>query len=237
MDIHVNRNGQGFGPYEANEAKSLYARGNIAATDLVWHDGMTEWQTARQLFGERPIPSVAPPIAPPHPVPPRQAPPVPGFEAPRSSYANQTAVPDMQLQSPPKLHWALVLLFGVLSFGIFIAVWAFVQSTWVRKINPQSNATNYLIGYVALAVVGAVMGEADSSATQGLGVLLQLASYVLFYCGYYSMRRSMIDYFNKVEPIGLQLSGVMLFFFSVLYLQHHMTRIAEWKKTGNITPQ
>ncbi|MNO07523.1 hypothetical protein D3C81_2297500 [compost metagenome] len=60
---------------------------------------------------------------------------------------------------------------------------------------------------------------------------------MLFYCGYYSMRRSMLDYYNSVEPIGLKLSSALLFFFSMLYLQHHMTRIAQWKLGGALRPQ
>lgn len=235
MEIHVNRNGQGFGPYEDSEARSLYARGNIAATDLVWHDGMAEWQTAAQLFGERAMPSAAPPIVPPHPLPAHQAPLVPGFAAPQSAGATRAVISEPE--RPPKLHWGLVLLFGVLTLGIFVVVWMFIQSTWVRKIDSRSNATNYLIGYVVLAVIGVVMDESDSSGVRSFGGVLQLLCYVLFYCAYYSMRRSMIDYFNKIEPIELRLSGVMTFFFSVLYFQHHMTRIAEWRATGDLRPQ
>jgi hypothetical protein len=236
LDIHVNRNGQAFGPYEESEARSLYARGNIAVTDLVWRDGMAEWQTALQLFGARTTNSAAPPIVPPPLLPPHQVPPVPGYAAPPSSYGKQALVPQENL--PPKLHWGLVLLFTVLSFGIFAIVWPFIQSTWVRSIDPRSNATMYLIGYVVLAVVGGVIdASSDSSGAQGFGGLLQILSYVLFYCGCYSMRRSMIAHYNSVESIGLRLSGAMTFFFSIFYLQHHMTRIAAWKKTGNIKPQ
>ncbi|WP_164546964.1 MULTISPECIES: DUF4339 domain-containing protein [unclassified Variovorax] len=235
MDIHVNRNGQAFGPYEESEARALYARGNIAPSDLVWRSGMAEWQTALQMFGERATQPGAPPVVSPPPLPPQQVPPVPGYAAPPSSYGQQTVVPQQDL--PPKLHWALVLLFTVLTFGIFALVWPFIQSTWVRKIDPRSNATLYLAGNVALAIVGNLMDASSSPSTQGAGVLLQIVSYVLFFCGYYSMRRSMLDHYNGVEPIGLRLSGAMTFFFSILYLQYHMTRIAKWKQTGEIEPQ
>ncbi|MET3177193.1 UNVERIFIED_ORG: hypothetical protein ABIC43_000332 [Variovorax guangxiensis] len=237
MDIHVNRNGQAFGPYEESEARALYARGNIAVTDLVWRNGMAEWQTALQMFGERATQPGAPPMVSPPPVPPQQVSPVPGYAAPPSSYGQQTVVPQQDL--PPKLHWALVLLFTVLTFGIFAVVWQFFQSMWVRRsIDPQSNATLYLIGSVALAIVGSVLEAASVlSNAPGLDLLLQVLSYVLFFCGYYSMRRSMIDHYNNVESIGLTLSGVMTFFFSMLYLQYHMTRIAKWKQTGEIKPQ
>lgn len=236
MDIHVNRNGQAFGPYEESEARSLYARGNIAPTDMVWREGMAEWQTALQLFGERTAQSTPPPVAPPPLFPPHQVPPVPGYAAPPSSYGQQSPVSQGSL--PPKLHWALVLLFTVLTFGIFAIVWPFFHSTWVRRnIDPRSNATLYLAGNVALAVIGNVMDASGSEGIQGVGGLLQILACVLFYCGYYSMRRSMLDHYNSIEPIGLRLSGAMTFFFSILYLQHHMTRIARWKQTGHIDPQ
>ena len=35
-----------------------------------------------------------------------------------------------------------------------------------------------------------------------------------------------------VEDIGLSLSGAMIFFFNVIYIQYHINRIARWKKTG-----
>jgi len=50
--------------------------------------------------------------------------------------------------------------------------------------------------------------------------------------GVFGMRRSLLNYYNTVEPIGLRLSGVMTFFFSVFYFQYHFTRIANWKQTG-----
>jgi len=236
LHIHVNRNGRAFGPYEESEARALYARGNIAATDMVWREGMAEWQTALQMFGERATQPGAPAAVSPPPLPPQQMPAVPGYAAPPSSYGKQTVVPQQDL--PPRLHWALVLLFTVLSFGIFALVWPFIQSTWVRKIDPRSNATLYLIGYMILAVIGGLMDSAsNSSGNQGRDLLLQILSYVLFYCGCYSMRRSMIEHYNNVEPIGFRLSAAMTFFFAIFYLQYHMTRIARWKATGDITPQ
>jgi hypothetical protein len=50
----------------------------------------------------------------------------------------------------------------------------------------------------------------------------------------FGMRRSIVQYYNTREPIGLKLSGVMTFFFSILYFQYHFSRIAEWKQTGRL---
>jgi hypothetical protein len=45
----------------------------------------------------------------------------------------------------------------------------------------------------------------------------------------------MEEYYNSTENIGLSLSGVMTFFFSAVYLQYHINRIARWKKTGELS--
>jgi hypothetical protein len=42
----------------------------------------------------------------------------------------------------------------------------------------------------------------------------------------------MEEYYNSVENCGLILSGGMTFFFSTIYLQYHINKIAKWKKTG-----
>lgn len=137
---------------------------------------------------------------------------------------------------PPRLHWALVLLFTVLTLGVFYLVWMFVQAAWVRKIDPASNAMTLFVVYVVLFIAGEVVAAAggEGSNAETAGTLLVLAGIVVFVVGTYSMRRSMIDHYNGAEPIGLRLSAALTFFLGLLYLQHHMTRIARWKRTGNL---
>ncbi len=139
---------------------------------------------------------------------------------------------------PPKLHWALVLLFGLVTLGLFFLVWIFIQSRWVRRIDPRSNATALLAVYLVLTILGQLTagGEEEGGAAI-LGSVLVLAGAIASIIAMFSMRRSMLDYYNQVEPIGLKLSGILTFFLNVFYLQHHMTRIARWKQTGELTPQ
>ncbi len=59
-------------------------------------------------------------------------------------------------------------------------------------------------------------------------------SWVFMLVGFFSMRSSIQRYYNSAEPIGLRLSGVMTFFFNILYFQYHFRRIARWKQTGQL---
>ena len=147
---------------------------------------------------------------------------------------------------PPDLHWALVWLLSAIT-GIFGLIWYFMQAGYVKKIDPTSKARMYLV-FGLLAILAQVVGmfvifgaaAAGSSSGATLGIVLALvlwaATMVFMLSAVFGMRRSLIDYFNTVEPIGLRLSGVMTFFFNMLYFQYHLSRIAQWKKTG-VLPQ
>jgi magnesium-transporting ATPase (P-type) len=152
---------------------------------------------------------------------------------------------------PPSLHWLLLILIHLFTFGLFGFIWFFVQSSWIRKINRNSKATGFFVlsilslvaSIAATSVVGAsvamdggvVPGLNMMTALVVLGVLLLIVSPVLFYVGIFSMKKSLETYYNTIEPIGLRMSAGMVFFFHTLYFQYHFTRIAEWKRTGTLS--
>jgi hypothetical protein len=51
------------------------------------------------------------------------------------------------------------------------------------------------------------------------------------------MKNDLEEYYNSMEPINLRLNGGLTFFFAVWYFQHHLSRIAQWKKSGVLQPQ
>jgi len=145
---------------------------------------------------------------------------------------------------PPAMHWVAVWLIGAVTMGIFILVWIFKQANFVQSIDPRSKAkTLYIAGillevvYVVLVVAGTALQNSLTPILIGLGGLLALVAVVCIILAHFKMRSSLVGYYNSVENIGLRLSGVMTFFFNILYFQHHFTRIADWKRTGMLRPQ
>jgi hypothetical protein len=222
---HVSRDGKTLGVYPESDARDYYAQGRIAPTDLLWREGMATWVAAGQVFG--PAAQAASAVAPPVP-PPMDAAPAPMAQA-GAAQGGQPSVP-----LPPRLHWGLLLLFSVVTLGVVYVVWMFIQAVWVKKIDPRSNAIPLLIAYLVLAVIGQVIADGSEKGSGGAtaGGLLVLAGTIASIVAAFSMRRSMLDHYNQVEPIGLRLSGALTLFFGALYLQYHMTRIAAWKQSG-----
>jgi len=145
---------------------------------------------------------------------------------------------------PPNLHWVIVLACSLLT-GFFWYIWMFVQSVWVKKIDPASRATwLYVWSMIALlpmfplmAAAVLVVPTAENPAVPALEILLGLlilglASTALCVAAAFDIRASLLRYYNSAEPIGLKLSAPMTLFFQVLYLQYHFTRIAGWKESG-----
>ncbi|MDO8388297.1 MAG: hypothetical protein Q7T13_18110 [Polaromonas sp.] len=148
----------------------------------------------------------------------------------RPAQGHQAA--DQRFPAPPKLHWSLLVLFTVMTFGIFLLVWMFIQSSWARKVDPGSQATAFFAGEMFLYMLSLVFAASSSSALKSLELPLLLGSCIPFYAGVYSIRRTMLDHYNKVEAIPLEISGAMTFFFGLLHLQYHMTRMAYAKTDG-----
>lgn len=201
MNYFISREGQQYGPYTLADLQRYVASGEVLLTDLATSEGMTTPVPVGQIVGN---------IAAPAPYQPGPA------------LAASAFYPD-----PPNLHWGLVLLFGVLSCGIFSIVWDIVQASWLKKVEPYSKAFSIYVTAAALLVCVFFAGYFSGLAYLPHPVtrLLQLAYYVTLIGARFSFKASMENHYNQAEPMGLSLSGIMTFFFGGIYFQYHMNDI------------
>lgn len=131
--------------------------------------------------------------------------------------------------SPPSVHWALLLVTVagieglVLRFihppirellvNLVVAAWPLYLCVWLRKIVPQS-----LSLYWALA-----------SLATGF-----LFSWLLWIVVIYEVREDLLEHYNRREPIGLRLNVLLTLFFSFVYFQFHLRRIALEKRQHSL---
>jgi hypothetical protein len=241
MKYYIQRQLNVYGPYTLADLQRYVGQGSILPTDMTRSEGMTEWMPVSQVIGNIPIPLAAATAA--------------GAYAGGTVYGGAGTVYDgsgavygVQAVSalgepavPTDLHWALVLLIGIVTCGLFNHAWLIVESVFVRKVKPESKGLLFVIiaiaGFFVGGFVNGIMAAASHGQATPYGSLFSLAALVLYLVGVFQMKSDLEDYYNSIEPINLQLSGVMVFFFNVYYFQYHFSRIAQWKKTGVLSPQ
>jgi hypothetical protein len=228
MKYYIQRQLNEYGPYTLADLQRYIAQGSILLTDLTRSEGMTDWVPVSQVIGNIPIPVS---------VQAGQTPGTPGYDGGTvyggagTVYGAGSGMPSVAAGPVPfDLHWALVLLIGVFTCGLFLSAWLIVEALWIRKIKPDSIAFLFVIFGVAFAYIN----RADPNP---LGQLMSLLCVILYLVGVFRMRSDLEEYYNSLEPINLQLSGVMTFFFALYYFQYHFSRIAQWKKSGILQPQ
>ncbi|MGA0586964.1 DUF4339 domain-containing protein [Dyella sp. KRB-257] len=133
-NIWIGQDGQKYGPYTEANLRQWIGEGRFGPDTLAWREGMAAWRPLAQLFPD--ATAVAPPPFSAPPPPPKSF-----SNGDASGTATTHEQRRAELPSPPSLHWGLVLLFTILTLGLFGVIWPFVQSNWVRKIDRHSHAT------------------------------------------------------------------------------------------------
>lgn len=213
MNYFITRDDQRYGPYTLADLQRYVSSGEILLTDLAQSEGMSAPLPVSQIIGTISV-SQSPVSAGP--------------------VSLATAYPD-----PPNLHWALVLLFGIISCGLFTAAWNIVQAVWMRQVAPQSKALYYFLVYAADLVMIATLSflAAHNHVANPLISFLNLAGIVVQIVGWFSLKNSLEKHFNEAEPMGLMLSGVMTFFFGSIYFQYHFNDIVRRKNLDRVGHQ
>ena len=228
MRYQVARNGQMYGPYSLEDLQRYVASGNIVPSDLVKSEEMPEWQTVAQVLGM--------PVGMPATGAPGYAPSAGYAGAPTAAYAGPAGVyPD-----PPNLNWALFLLLGIVTCGLFTIIYEIVQVVWVKKVQPQTSALLYYMLFIGCLLLNFGMSVTRASMMTNGGYTPLAATFfsfltslgvLVFIIAYrFAMRSSLEQHFNTTDPIGLQLGPIMTFFFGSLYFQYHFNRINNIKQ-------
>ena len=207
MEYFVKRGDQRFGPYNLSDLQQYVQSGNVTLEDLTQSEGMADWVPISHVLGNIPAMAIAGGVV-----------------------AVATAPAAELVPLPPNLHWSIVLILGILTRQLFNLVWALLQGNWARKLSGD----NKPLVLVAMYPAGMVAGFLTIALFRlpALGGLLIIAGAIIYLVGVFSIKAAMEEYYNSTENVGLQMSGVMTFLFSTVYIQYHINSIARWKKTG-----
>ena len=222
--IWIGRDGQKYGPYTEANIRQWLREGQLTPDTLAWRIGITAWMPLSTFGLADQVAEGVLQSPPPPPLQPRRA----AYGAAMSDEEERESFP-----RPPSMHWALVLLLAIVTFGLFNWVWLFVQSSWVKKIDRSSSARGLFAAGFLLAFVGGFANGAFN--LPALGVLGALAGSIVVIVGCFSMARSLREEAARLA-LPLEIGGITLFVFQVLYIQGQLTWLARWKDTGQTSP-
>jgi hypothetical protein len=208
MQYFVKRGDQKFGPYTLAELQRYVQSGNITPEDLAQSEGMADWAPISQVLGN-----------------------IPAAATTSSGAAAEPALAPQLVPLAPNLHWVFVLILDIVTRQLFNMIWALVLANWARKL-INDNKPLVLVAMYPAGMVAGILVISTSKAMAPLGGIFILAGAIVYLVGIFSIKSAMEEYYNWTEKIGLQMSGVMTFFFSTIYIQYHVNRLALWKKTG-----
>lgn len=245
MKYFVSRDGREYGPYTIEELRDYIAQGRVGLTEPAREarDGGRSFATVSEILAgaqAAPDPPAAPAYMAPTPTPAQASYPVPAapaagaspYAAPATWQALDGAQPAGRsgaptIPMPSDMHWAVLLLLGVVTCGIFLIVRMFQQAAYGKKVDPANQTTLFYGLYIGLALLrGFIDGFGANQANSGFGVLIGLVAFVLVEVGHFKLRDSLQTAFGR--PLG----PVMTFFFAPFYFQYHMRQVALAMKEG-----
>jgi len=149
---------------------------------------------------------------------------------------------------PPDVHWGTLLsaevVITVLAVFIFpkaywnlvstlvIDAWAIYLCLWLHKLDARFMSIFWCAAFVAsqLAIVAPSALQPSSAGITIVAGILALISLCTWIVTIYVIRAELHIHYNVREPIGLYLSGAMTLFFSFLYFQYHLYKIAQLRE-------
>jgi len=154
---------------------------------------------------------------------------------------------NVEYPPPPRVHWfALLLSWVVLAFvfeslaphsyqkllnSLVVDAWAFRLCLWIRSLDAEARSPFWCDVYVVVEIAYAAIGmrTTPSVAEQDVTAYLGFASFSLYCWTLYLIRSDLLKHYNRREPYGLELNGLMTYLFSFLYFQSKLYPIARAK--------
>lgn len=227
----ILRNGQQYGPYSEIDLLRYLRTGDVYPGDLSRTGKMKEWLPVTEVLGTPAPPMPATDSGPENPLAGSDLISARQISAVRPGTA-RVPLPPRHLAAvpmPPRLHWGVLALLVLVTFGLFSWIWAFVLANWARKIDPRSRSTSVLgTGFMlSLASIALYAALGTAKFASILAFALLAAGLALYFIGLFQLRNSIIAHYGPVEGIPLSLSAVMTFFFNVIYLQFKFNQTAK----------
>ncbi|HTT37255.1 MAG TPA: DUF4339 domain-containing protein [Burkholderiales bacterium] len=218
-EFWIARAGQKFGPYAEDIVRANYARGKVLATDLLWREGMAQWEPASQLLGG---PAAAQATNSPPPIAAPASPAVPAAPQVNRDEAREngavprgvTAAPADQTSNSGVALWNpnAAACWSVLFSPIF-GGWVHAKNWAALGDESRAKQSMYWVYGGIVALLAAVLLPYGATHSVGIGYLL---------AWYFASGKAQVGYVRERfgtgyerkkwgRPLGLALGGFVIF--------------------------
>jgi hypothetical protein len=141
-----------------------------------------------------------------------------------------TPVAGQIVPKPPTLHWVIVLVLSIVTFGLFACLWMFRQARFARKIDPSNKAPLQIAAGFALALFSILLNVVNTitvarggeSTNFGVtGIVMYFFTLFMLISAYLEIRKTLTSH------CGVQMSAALTVIFNVYYVQYHLSRIVK----------
>jgi hypothetical protein len=142
----------------------------------------------------------------------------------------------MQDTRPPRFNVFLLFIICCVTCGLFVPIWFFMRRRWLniltqdQKLGAGMPAGALALDLFAWLLVFASLVFADEGVVTMMGYGINAFAFVsgLLVLGAAFKTRAIIDWhYNYTREMGISVSGVATFFFTILYLQYVINRLPE----------
>ena len=124
---------------------------------------------------------------------------------------------------PPRWHWAIVLVLGIVTVGIFLDIWLIVQAVWVRKHDPSNRALQLTIVSIIVSVLAEILNSLH--ATVQVTAAAFVISLILALIPTFMVRDALAAYLSRAWGRPVYLGSFLTLILGPIYLQYHMNRL------------
>jgi hypothetical protein len=211
---YYGQGNQQVGPVTKEVLMEMLQQQVLSPETLLWSEGMSNWMLAKEIF---------PGLVPLHP----------------SSF-NLPAHPAPVILTKTSIF--IPLLMTKLSWGFYPLGWLFQRR---NEFNSLNTTVKLREGFLAITLttnliaVGAILlsrlleepgpnGDnvsVISDMLSFLGGLMSLAFWIMFILQAFKVRKMLQEHFNGYLQRNVKFSGIMTFFFHIIYLQYKINRL------------
>ncbi|TMP37826.1 hypothetical protein CWB96_08035 [Pseudoalteromonas citrea] len=136
------------------------------------------------------------------------------------------------LKNIPHLSTLNFVLLTLVTAGVYLIVWQFMNTPKIEKITSKGIADhNFLVAIAACFGLSGVLSASTEPVTLMISGLLSIALFVLYIIWAFKAKVALQGYATTELKVDLRMNGIYTFLFTVFYINYCINEVSESDKS------